>query len=80
MKEHILIRDKEGKAIPNRGEEFKIIQDIIDEAQKIICKLNTQYWTQEEIIGLFSKLTGKKVDNSLRLMPPFYTDFGNTLR
>ena len=32
--------------------------------------------TPEEIIEIMSELTGKQIDGSFRMFPPFYTDFG----
>ncbi|MDO7906142.1 DapH/DapD/GlmU-related protein [Paenibacillus sp. JX-17] len=46
------------------------------EAQKITMKLNTSYHSREEIVDLFSELTGNAVDSSFMCFPPFYTDFG----
>lgn len=37
------------------------------------------YRIPEEIVAIFSKLTGKKVDDSFRLFPPFYTDCGKNI-
>jgi len=34
----------------------------------------------EEIRALFSELTGRKVDDSFRLIPPFYTAYGLEIR
>ena len=49
------------------------------EAQKITMKINTAYHEPEEMIELFSELTGKAVDPTFRLFPPFYTDFGKNI-
>ncbi len=49
------------------------------EAQKITMKINTSFHEPEEIVQLFSELTGKPVDPSFRLFPPFYTDFGKNI-
>lgn len=46
------------------------------ESLKITSKLNQKYCTPEEIRELFSLLTGKKVDSSFNLFPPFNTDSG----
>ncbi len=42
-------------------------------------ELNTQYHTPEEIRKIMEKLTGKKIDETFRLFPPFYTDFGKNI-
>ena len=50
------------------------------EARKITTELNTSYHEPEEICNLFSKLTGKTIDSSFMMFPPFYTDFGRILQ
>ena len=42
-------------------------------------ELNTAYHKPEEIISIMSELTGKEVDPSFTLFPPFYTDFGKNI-
>lgn len=49
------------------------------ETQKITMKINTEYHEPEEIVELFSELTGREVDGSFGLFPPFYTDFGKNI-
>jgi len=41
--------------------------------------LNTSYHSKEEIVEIFSELTGEKVDSSFMCFPPFYTDFGKNI-
>ncbi|WP_066688046.1 DapH/DapD/GlmU-related protein [Christensenella intestinihominis] len=43
-------------------------------------ELNTRYHTPEEIRVIMGKLTGKKIDETFRLFPPFYTDFGKNIK
>lgn len=50
-----------------------------DEARKITAELNGRYHTAEEIVELFSRLTGREVPSSFRLFPPFYTDCGKNI-
>ena len=50
-----------------------------DEARSITFQLNAVYHTQEEIRGLLSELFGYEVPQSLRVFPPFYTDFGKNI-
>jgi len=49
------------------------------EALKITMEINNKYHTPEEIVDLFSELTGRKVDKTFRLFPPFYTDCGKNI-
>lgn len=45
----------------------------------ITAKLNAAYHTPEEIVVLMAELTGRPVDASFRMFPPFYTDFGKNI-
>lgn len=54
-------------------------EQLFQEAVKIGMELNTKYHTPEEIREIMSQLTGRKVDSSFRLFPPFYTDFGKNI-
>lgn len=50
-----------------------------DEARRITFALNNIYHTPDEIRALMSQLFGKEVDESFRVFPPFYTDFGKNI-
>lgn len=52
---------------------------LFQEAIRISMELNNQYHTPKEIREIMGRLTGKKVDDSFRLFPPFYTDFGKNI-
>ena len=79
MREDILIRDKQGDPVSTKEEDYAIIKDTITNAQRLISKLNNQYWEKNQINEIFSELTGKKVDDSFSLLPPFYTDYGRNI-
>ncbi len=49
------------------------------EARKITFKLNACYHTPEEVRNILSELFGKPVPSTLRVFPPFYTDFGKNI-
>ena len=49
------------------------------EARKITFRLNSAYHTPEEIRDILSELFGKAVPSTLRVFPPFYTDFGKNI-
>ncbi len=53
--------------------------ELFQEAIKITMEMNNQYHTPEELREIMSRLTGKKVDDTFRLFPPFYTDFGKNI-
>lgn len=70
---------KKGKAISSSSEIHKIMIDISDEAKKITMKMNNVYHDQGTLQRFFSGLTGKVVDPSFLLFPPFYTDYGKNI-
>lgn len=49
------------------------------DALKITAELNGSYHTPAEIRSLFSELTGREVDESFRMFPPFTTDCGKNI-
>ena len=61
------------------GEMLKTFHKLSQEALKVTMQLNNKYHTEREIVDLFSELTGRKVDQSFRLFPPFHTDCGKNI-
>ena len=53
--------------------------ELFQEAIRIGIELNNQYHTPEEMREIMGRLIGKEVDNSFRMFPPFYTDFGKNI-
>ena len=53
--------------------------NLFQEAIKITMEMNNSYHTPEELREMMSRLIGKKVDDTFRLFPPFYTDFGKNI-
>ncbi len=53
--------------------------ELFQEAIRIGMELNTKYHTPEEIREIMGWLTGKEMDDTFRLFPPFYTDFGKNI-
>ena len=62
------------------GEMLTLFHKLSQQAFKITMELNNKYHSEDEIVELFSKLTGKKIDPSFRLFPPFYTDCGKNIK
>ena len=55
------------------------MDEMSNEARRITFRLNASYHTPEEVRALLSELFGKPVPPSLRVFPPFYTDFGKNI-
>ena len=69
---------KTGRAL-NTAEIHQFMNDMSNEARRITFELNNAYHTPEEVRNLLSRLFGKTVDESFRVFPPFYTDFGKNI-
>ena len=60
-----------------QNEEFA--KNLFQDAIRITMGLNNKYHTPEEIREIMTELTGKKIDDTFRMFPPFYTDFGKNI-
>lgn len=69
---------KTGKPLDS-PEIFEVLNSQSDEARKITFTLNGSYHPMEEIRELLSRLLGYKVPDTLRVFPPFYSDFGRNI-
>ena len=70
---------KTTKTIEQDSELFEVFDKSAFEAMQITNELNNKYCTHEEIVELFSKLTGQNIPDSFRMFPPFYTDCGKNI-
>lgn len=70
---------KTGKAL-NSEEIHRFMNEMSEEARRITFRLNNSYHTPDEIRALLSELFGRPVPSSLRVFPPFYTDFGKNIQ
>ena len=69
-----------GKVVAAGSEMLDMFHQLAQEAFKITMEINNKYHTPEELVELFSKLTGVEVDPSFRLFPPFYSECGKNIR
>lgn len=60
----------------NTPEIYRLMDEMSDEARRVTCEINNSYHSQEELRAFMSRLTGKPVDETFKMFPPFYTDFG----
>ncbi|WP_294477585.1 sugar O-acetyltransferase [uncultured Bacteroides sp.] len=60
-------------------EIHRVMDEMGNEARRITFRLNTTYHTPDEVRDLLSELFGYRVSQSLRVFPPFYTDFGKNI-
>lgn len=69
---------KTGQALHSK-EILRFMDTMGNEARRITFALNAVYHTPDEVRGLLSELFGYRVPQSLRVFPPFYTDFGKNI-
>ncbi|WP_155965936.1 acyltransferase [Streptococcus ruminantium] len=69
-----------GEEITSASKEHQFMHDLSQEALKITMELNGRYHTKREIQMLMEKLTGRKIDESFSMFPPFYTDCGKNIK
>lgn len=77
--EELLEHFNNGDTLGGDPEVLALMRFYAREAQKITMEINTSFHEPEELRQLFEKLTGRKVDESFAVFPPFYTDFGKNL-
>ena len=65
--------------IEGGSEQHQFMHGAAQDALRIVADLNTGYRTPEEVRALLAELTGKEVDSSVALFPPFYSEFGKNL-
>ncbi len=68
-----------GKEVTRGSEVYLFMHSLSQEAMRITSKLNNSYHTEAEVVELMSELTGKAVDSSFCMFPPFYTDCGKNI-
>ena len=68
-----------GNKVKGLSAEHRLMHEVSEEARKITAQLNSGYHTQEQIRSLMSLLTGKAVDESFGMFPPFYSDYGRNI-
>lgn len=69
---------KTGQAL-STPEIHKLMDDMSNEARRITFRLNTAYYNPDEVRAMLSELFGYTVPQTLRVFPPFYTDFGKNI-
>ena len=68
-----------GALIEGGSEEHTFMHHAAQEALQIVAEMNSGYRTPEEVRALLSRLTGRTVDESVAVFPPFYSEFGKNL-
>jgi acetyltransferase-like isoleucine patch superfamily enzyme len=68
-----------GGLIEGDSHHHRFLHRAAQDALRIVAQLNTGYRTPEQVRELLAELTGKPVDASVVVFPPFYSEFGKNL-
>jgi acetyltransferase-like isoleucine patch superfamily enzyme len=68
-----------GALIEGGSTHHRFMQGAAQDALRILAQINTGYRTPEEVRELLADLTGKPIDDSVAVFPPFYSEFGKNL-
>lgn len=68
-----------GALIEGGSEAHAFMHGAAQEALRIVAEINTGYRAPDEVRALLSQLTGRTVDDSVAVFPPFYSEFGKNL-
>lgn len=67
-----------GRPVGGGSETHLFMHGVSQEALKITAQINGSYHEPQELRALFSRLTGRPVDESFGLFPPFSRTAGRT--
>lgn len=68
-----------GQTIPGSSPLHQVMHRVSQEALRITADLNGSYHNPARVRELIGELTGKPVDESVTVFPPFYSDFGKNI-
>src|SRR5215212_6307433 len=68
-----------GAVIEGGSDQHLFMHGAAQAALRIVARINTGYRTPEEVRELLADLTGKPVDDSVVVFPPFHSEFGKNL-
>ncbi len=68
-----------GAPIEGGSEQHRFMHDAAQEAFRVTAQINDGYRAPDEVRALLSELTGKPVDDSIVVFPPFHSEFGKNL-
>ena len=68
-----------GALIEGGSTHHRFMHGAAQDALRIVARINSGYRTPEEVRELLADLTGKPIDDSVAVFPPFYSEFGKNL-
>lgn len=75
-----LLEKIKGKEILRNSKEYKEIHLKKKDNDRLVMELNSQYRDSKEVNSLLSEIIEKKIDDTVHISLPFYTDFGKHIK
>ena len=69
-----------GETVPANSPLHAVMHETSQEALRVTGELNGSYHAPARVRELLTELTGRQVDESVTLFPPFTSDFGKNIR
>lgn len=69
-----------GKEIVKDSPLFEEIHSVKKNNERLLMMLNADYYPNEEVLKYLEKITSQKIDSSVKISQPFYSDFGKHIR
>lgn len=79
-RKNIFERDLAGETVSPSDPGYDELIGSIWDTMKLAAELNNGYHTPDEVRSYLSRITGREIDPSVTLLPPFYVDFGRNIR
>ena len=68
-----------GNPIRGGSEHHRFMHDAAQEALAVTVELNSRHHDPAQVRALLARLTGRQVDHSVTVFPPFHSEFGKNL-
>jgi len=68
-----------GAPIEGGSEQHRFMHDAAQKAFRVTAQINNGYHTPDEVRTLLAELTGRPIDPSVVVFPPFHSEFGKNL-
>ena len=68
-----------GETVKAGSEAHQCMHVLAQEALGLTAKLNGSYHSPEEVREIMSQITGKPLDETFAMFPPFYTECGKNI-
>ena len=76
---HFLAHVNSGATVEGGSEQHRFMHDAAQDAFRLTAQINNGHRTPDEVRALLVELTGRPIDDSVVVFPPFHTEFGKNL-